>query len=235
MTNEIYKNKSKLTRAEKIKLFSLPSYTLLEEIFNAITHGIGAALAVAAIVLLPIFSNHRPKTIVCVTIYSSTLFILYIVSTLYHALGINKAKKVFRILDHCSIFLLIAGTYTPISLLILPNPLGIILVSVVWTAAIVGILLNSIDLKRFSKVSMACYIGMGWCVIFAIKPLIENVSNFQLIFLFIGGLFYTIGAIIYAIGKKSNKKYVHSLWHLFVLAGSIFHFFMIFDFVRLQG
>lgn len=231
MTKNIPQSK-KLTREEKRKLFNLPSYTLIEEILNAVTHGIGAALAIAAIVLLPIFSDHTPKISTCVTIYASTLFILYIVSTMYHALGINKAKKVFRVLDHCSIFLLIAGTYTPISLLMLPNPLGIILTSVIWTVAIVGILLNSIDLKKFAKVSMICYIGMGWCVIFAIKPLIENVNTFQLVFLFIGGLFYTIGAAIYGIGKKTKVKYIHSLWHLFVLAGSIFHFFMIFDAIK---
>lgn len=234
MTKEISYEKSKMCKEEKRKLFNLPSYTLLEEILNAVTHGIGAALAIAAIVLLPIFSNHNAKTITCVTIYASTLFILYIVSTLYHALGINKAKKVFRVLDHCSIFLLIAGTYTPISLLMLPNTLGIILAVVVWAAAIVGIVLNSINLKKYAKFSMACYIGMGWCVIFAIKPLIESVNSLQLVFLFVGGLFYTVGAVIYAIGKKSKAKYVHSLWHLFVLAGSIFHFFMIFDFIKTQ-
>lgn len=233
MSKEIYQTKNRMTREEKIKFLNLPFYTLLEEILNAITHGIGAALAIAAIVLLPIFSDHTAKTITFVTIYSSTLFILYIVSTLYHALGINKAKKVFRILDHCSIFLLIAGTYTPISLLMLPTVTGIILASIVWATAIIGIILNSIDLKKFAKISMACYIGMGWCVIFAIKPLIENTNKIQLVFLFIGGLFYTIGAIIYAIGKKSNAKFVHSLWHIFVLAGSIFHFFMIFNFIRL--
>lgn len=232
MTKNIPKSKGKLTREEKRKLFNLPSYTLIEEILNAVTHGIGAALAIAAIVLLPIFSDRTPKAITCVTIYASTLFILYIVSTMYHALGINKAKKVFRVLDHCSIFLLIAGTYTPISLLILPSSLGIILTSVIWATAVVGILLNSIDLKKFSKVSMICYIGMGWCVIFAIKPLIENVTTFQLVFLFIGGLFYTLGAAIYGIGKKTKVRYIHSLWHLFVLAGSTFHFFMIFDTVK---
>lgn len=232
MTKEFSCEKNRICKEEKRKLFNLPSYTLLEEILNAVTHGIGAALAIAAIVLLPIFSNHNAKTVTCVTIYASTLFILYIVSTLYHALGINKAKKVFRILDHCSIFLLIAGTYTPISLLMLPNTLGIVLASLVWATAIVGIVLNSINLKKYAKVSMVCYIGMGWCVIFAIKPLVESVNTFKLAFLFIGGLFYTIGAVIYAVGKKSNAKYVHSLWHLFVLAGSIFHFFMIFNFIR---
>lgn len=220
----------RLYKETRRKELNLPSYTILEEVLNAISHGIGALLAIAAIVLLPIFSNHKALTVVCVTIYSSTLFLLYIISTLYHALSINKAKKVFRTLDHCSIFLVIAGTYTPICILAIGGVVGTVLTIVVWSAAIIGIILNSIDVKRFSKVSMICYISMGWCVIFAFKPLINSVSTKSIILLITGGIAYTLGAIIYMIGKKI--KYMHSLWHLFVLAGSILHFFMIFDFIR---
>ncbi len=222
-------NNKKCVREEKIKKFNLPRYSILEEILNAITHGIGAGIAIVAIVLFPVFCERNVKTITCLTIYSSTLFILYIVSTLYHALGINKAKRIFRILDHCCIFLLIAGTYTPITLLMLPKKLGWILFGLIWVTAIIGIILNSIDLKKYSKFSMGCYISMGWCVIFAIKPIMEAFSSFQLILLFVGGICYTLGAVIYAKGKKA--KYMHSLWHVFVLGGSIFHFFMIFNFV----
>ena len=220
----------RLYKETKRKELNLPSYTTFEEILNAITHGIGALLAIAAIVLLPIFSDHKALTVVSVTIYSSTLFLLYIISTLYHALGINKAKKVFRTLDHCTIFLLIAGTYTPICLLAIGGVVGIVLASIVWTTAIVGVVLNSIDVKRFAKFSMICYISMGWCVVFAFKPLINSVSTKSIILLITGGIAYTIGAIIYGLGKKI--KYMHSLWHLFVLAGSILHFFMVFDFIR---
>lgn len=220
----------KLVGLEKRKNLNLPTYSTLEEVLSAITHGVGALLSIAAIVLLIKFSDFSPKTIICVTIYSTTLFLLYIVSTLYHALSINKAKKVFRILDHCSIFILILGTYTPICILMLNSLIGWILFFVVLLAAIVGIVFNSIDLKKYSKLSMICYIAMGWVVIFAIKPLIESVSSKQLMFLFLGGVSYTIGAVIYAIGKKI--KYMHSIWHLFVLAGSLLHFFMIFDFIK---
>ena len=124
---------------EKRKNLNLPIYSTFEEILSAISHGIGALLSIAAIVLLIVSSSFKAKTIVCVTIYSATLFLLYIVSTLYHALGINKAKKVFRVLDHCSIFILISGTYTPICLLMLDGAIGWVLFSVVWGAGIVGI------------------------------------------------------------------------------------------------
>ncbi len=227
MTKDV---KIKETMLEKRKRLNFPIYSTLEEVLSAVSHGIGAILSIVAIVVLILSSSFKPKTIVCVSIYSATLFILYIVSTMYHALGINRAKKVFRILDHCSIFILISGTYTPICLLMLDNTTGWILFSVVWTFATIGIVLNAIDLKRFSKFSMVCYISMGWAVVFAMKPLLEVISSKQLLFLILGGLAYTLGAIIYGVGKK--VKYMHSVWHLFVLAGSILHFFTIFDFIR---
>ncbi|MDQ5983758.1 MAG: hypothetical protein RUMPE_00786 [Eubacteriales bacterium SKADARSKE-1] len=229
MAQEILTSK-KLLSLEKRKKLNLPIYSTLEEVLNAVTHGIGALLSIAAIVLLIVFSDFNPKTIACVTIYSATLFLLYIVSTLYHALAINKAKTVFRVLDHCSIFILILGTYTPVCLLMLNSTVGWVLFSTVLLAAIVGIVFNSIDLKKYSKFSMICYLAMSWVVIFAIKPLLMSVSSKQLIFFFLGGVAYTIGAVIYKIGKK--VKYMHSVWHLFVLAGSILHFFMIFDFIK---
>lgn len=229
MDSKVIKSKKEL-KADKRKLLNLPQYSTLEEIFSAITHGIGAGLSVVAIVLLIVFSPFDAKTITCVTIYSATLFLLYIVSTMYHSLAINKAKKVFQILDHCSIFILISGTYTPICLLVLKDVVGWVLFSIVWAAATLGVIFNAIDLKKFSKLSMVCYITMGWSIIFAFKPLLNVINSFQLTFLLIGGTLYTIGAIIYAIGK--SIKYMHTVWHLFVLGGSIFHFFMIFDFIR---
>lgn len=226
---EILSEKAKL-RLKKLKEFNLPEYSISEELMNAISHGIGAALSIAAIVLLIVNSNFEIKSIVCVTIYSVSLFVLYIISTLYHALLPSKAKKVFRVLDHCSIFLLIAGTYTPICLLVLNSVVGWILFFVVWIAAIVGIVFNSIDIKKFSKFSMICYIAMGWVVIFALKPLIDSITTSQLTLLVSGGVAYTVGAVLYVIGKK--QKYIHSVWHLFVLLGSILHFFMIFSCIK---
>lgn len=229
MNKEFLSEKAQL-RLKKIKELNLPEYTTLEEFLNAFSHGIGAALSIVAIVLLIINSPFDAKSIICVTIYSVSLFILYIISTLYHAIFPGKAKKVFRVLDHCSIFVLIAGTYTPICLLLLDSVIGWILFFIVWIAAIVGIVFNSIDIKKFSKFSMICYIAMGWVVIFAFKPLIDSITSMQLLLLILGGIAYTVGAVLYVLGKK--KKYMHSIWHIFVLLGSILHFFMIFSCVK---
>lgn len=219
-----------LKTIKRLKL-GLPAYTAIEEILNAFTHGLGVALSIVAIVLLILFSDKTPKTVACISVYTTTLFILYIISTLYHALPVNGAKKVFRVFDHCSIFLLIAGTYTPICLLMLDNTFGLILLSIVVSLCIFGTVLNCIDLKKYSKISMACYITIGWLVVIAMKPLLSVLSFTQIMYLFTGGVLYTLGAILYALGK--NFKYVHSVWHLFVLSGSIMHFMLIFDFIRI--
>lgn len=213
-------------REEKRRLLGLPIYSTLEEILSAVSHGVGVLLSIAALVMLLVKAPGDPTAIVSLVIYSTTLILLYLVSTLYHALGINKGKRVFRILDHCSIFLLIAGTYTPLSLVIIGGAVGWVLFGVIWAAAAVGIVFNAVNLKRFQKLSMACYICMGWAVIFAAKPLAGSMPVWEIVLLLAGGVFYTVGAVLYAVGKR--KKYVHSLWHLFVLAGSIFHFFCIY-------
>ena len=213
-------------REEKRRLLGLPIYSASEEILSAVSHGIGVLLSIAALVLLLVSAPGDPIVIVSLSIYSATLILLYLVSTLYHALGVNKGKRVFRILDHCSIFLLIAGTYTPLSLVIIGGTVGWVLFGVIWAAAVVGIVFNAVNLKRFQRLSMVCYICMGWSVIFAAKPLAGSMPFWEMILLLAGGVFYTVGAALYGIGKK--RKYVHSLWHLFVLAGSIFHFFCIY-------
>lgn len=201
-------------------------YTLGEEIFNSISHGAGTLLAIGGtavlIVLSAIYST--PWAVVSSAIYGASLIILYTMSTLYHAITNNTAKKFFRIMDHNTIFFLIAGTYTPITLAIMGGALGWVLFGIVWGAAAVGIVFNSIDLEKFSKPSIVCYVLMGWVVIFAIKPLIEATSAVFLIFLLLGGIFYTLGIIFYAIKKI---KYFHSVWHLFTVAGSMFHYFAI--------
>ena len=207
-------------------------YTLGEEIFNSVSHGVGSVLAIGGTVVLIVVSAIFSDVwaVVSSAIYGASLIILYTMSTLYHAIANEKAKKFFRIMDHNTIFSLIAGTYTPITLAILRGTLGWILFGVVWGAAIIGIVLNSIDLEKFSKPSVVCYIAMGWVVIFAIKPLIAQTSEFFLLFLILGGVFYTLGVIFYAIKKI---KYFHSVWHLFTVVGSAFHFFAIlFEIIR---
>lgn len=201
-------------------------YTLGEEIFNSVSHGAGSLLSIAGTVILIIFSAIYANTwaVVSSCIYGASLIILYTMSTLYHAITNEKAKRFFRIMDHNTIFFLIAGTYTPLTLFCLNGWLGWTLFGIVWGAAIIGIVLNSIDLERFRKPSVVCYILMGWVIIFAIKPLMESIPQISLIFLLTGGVFYTVGVIFYAIKKI---KYFHSIWHLFTIAGSIFHYFSI--------
>lgn len=201
-------------------------YSLGEEIFNSVTHGVGSLLSIAGtavlIVLAAIYSD--AWGVVSSAVYGGSLIILYTMSTLYHAITNPRAKAFFRIMDHNTIFFLIAGTYTPITLVTLRGALGWVLFGVVWGAAVLGIVLNSIDLEKFRKPSVVCYIAMGWVIIFAVKPMIDGVTPLSLWFLLIGGLFYTVGIIFYAI---KSKKYFHSVWHIFTVAGSVFHYFSI--------
>ena len=198
----------------------LPHYTVGEEIFNSVSHGVGIALACVGFGILIILSALYGDVwaVVSSIVYSLSLFTLYLASTLYHACSNRTVKAVLQILDHCSIFLLIAGTYTPFTLITLRGPLGWTLFGVVWAAAIVGIVLNAIDVKKFSKVSMVCYLAMGWVVIFAIKPLVQSLPLGGVILLAAGGVLYTGGVAFYALNKI---HYMHSVWHLFVLGGSI--------------
>lgn len=203
-----------------------PMYSLGEEIFSAVAHGTGGLLAIAGtvvlIVLAAIYSTARG--VVSVSIYGASLIILYTMSTLYHAITNRRAKAFFRVMDHNTIFFLIAGTYTPITLVPLYGAVGWTLFVVVWGAAVVGIVFNSIDLERFKKPSLICYILMGWAILFAVNPMLSKVYPLALCFLLIGGLFYTLGVVFYV---KKEKKYFHSIWHLFTVAGSVFHYFSI--------
>lgn len=201
-------------------------YTLGEEIFSSVTHGVGTILAVGGtavlIVLSAIFGD--AWAVVSSAIFGASLIILYCMSTLYHAITNPKAKSFFRIMDHTTIFFLIAGTYTPITISVLRGAIGWVLFGVVWGAAILGIVLNSIDLEKFRKPSVACYIAMGWVIIFAIRPLLHVMNTLSLWLLVIGGVFYTVGVIFYAIKKV---RYFHSIWHIFTLFGSLCHYFSI--------
>ncbi|MGN1112461.1 MAG: hemolysin III family protein [Acutalibacteraceae bacterium] len=204
----------------------IKKYTLGEEIFNSVSHGVGAGLSVAGTVVLIVSAVIHTNAwgIVSSCIYGATLIILYTMSTLYHSLTNAKAKSFFRIMDHNTIFLLIAGTYTPITLYFLGGVTGWVLFAIVWGAAVIGIIINSINLEKARIPSIFCYVAMGWVIIFAIKPLIAAMPTLSLVFLIIGGVFYTLGIIFYAVKKV---KYFHSVWHLFTVAGSVFHYFSI--------
>ena len=214
-------------QGEKTKESYLPTYTKGEEIFNMVSHVVGAAFGIAALVLCVVMAAVHQNVwgVVSGAIFGAAMIILYTMSSIYHGLRNRRAKLVFRVFDHCSIFLLIAGTYTPLTLCTLHGALGWVLFGVVWAAAVVGIVLNSVSVERFRKFSMACYICMGWVVILALKPLLDRLEFAGFLFLLAGGVFYTIGAVLYGVGKR--KKYIHSVWHRFVLGGSVTHFFAI--------
>lgn len=201
-------------------------YTKGEEIANAITHGVGAVLAVAGAVLLIVFAciSGDSYKIVSFTIYGVTLVLLYLGSTLYHSITNQKAKKVFRIIDHSSIYLLIAGTYTPFALTVLRPTLGWWIFGIVWTIAIVGIVLKAIWLEKFDKIATIFYLIMGWGIVFAMKDVIATVPTNGIILLVSGGVAYSVGCIFYAVNKWS---YNHAIWHGFVILGSALQYFAI--------
>ena len=214
-------------KKEKIKL---KKYSLGEELMSAITHGIGAGLSITALVLCIIAgARHGAINVISGIIYGISLIILYTMSTLYHSFKPNLAKKVFRVFDHCCIFLLIAGTYTPFTLITLNGINGWIIFTVIWACAILGIVFNSINLEKFKKISFILYLIMGWTVLVDIKSLIANLDPTGLKLLVVGGITYTLGALVYLVGHK--VKYMHSIWHFFVLTASVLHFFCIFLYV----
>ena len=222
-----------MDKSEKREKLGLPKYTLGEELVNSISHGLGAVFGVVALVLCAVFSARQGDVwkIVSGSVYSASMIVLYTISTVYHALGINLAKKVMRTLDHCSIYLLIAGTYTPYCLVAMRENTGFAIFIVVWAAAALGITLNAISVHKFRIVSMIIYIAMGWAIIFSIRDLVANVATAGVVMLTVGGVLYTIGAVLYGIGKK--KKYMHSVFHFLALGGSILHFISVFGYVIL--
>ncbi len=218
----------------KLKDRPLPAYTRGEELFNMISHIVGGAIGIAALVLCIVFSAVRKNGygLAGSIVYGVSMITLYTMSSIYHGLHEGTAKRVMQVLDHCTIYLLIAGTYTPI-LLSAMRPIdpvaSWILLGVVWGLSALAITLTAIDLKKYSVFSMICYIGMGWCILFKVPLLIQAVGwgGFWLILL--GGICYTVGAVLYGVGR--TKKYMHSIFHLFVIAGSVLHLLAILIYV----
>ncbi|NIV15631.1 MAG: hemolysin III family protein [Aliifodinibius sp.] len=197
--------------------------SLGEEIANSVTHGIGAALSMVGLGVLVFIASTQGDgwRIVSFSIYGTTLFFLYLVSTLYHSFTNIRVKRLFRLLDHSSIFLLIAGTYTPVTLIPMRGPWGWTIFGLIWALAIAGIVLKIFMLGKFKILSVVLYVAMGWLIVVAVKPMLQMVPRGLIIWLLIGGLFYTLGLIFYATKKV---PYFHAVWHLFVLGGSISHF-----------
>jgi len=213
----------------------LPTYTKGEEIFNMTSHIVGGAFGIVVTVLCVIMAaiHHNVYGVVSSSIYGTTMIVLYTMSSIYHGLSPKcKGKKVFQVIDHCTIFLLIAGSYTPFALCTFreyDTVTGWIIFGVIWTMAILGIILNAIDLKRYKVFSMICYLAMGWAIIVKAHLLPQLLGTNGVVLLVSGGIAYTVGAILYGVGKK--HKYMHSIFHLCILLGSILQFFCILFYV----
>lgn len=201
-------------------------YTVAEEFANAFTHAAGAILSIYAIVFLAV-NSASPVEKTATAIFGATLFILFQSSTCYHAMVNETAKKVFRKIDHSAIYMLIAGTYTPILLLVIPFPHSIALLAIIWYLAITGIVFSCLTLK-FKNLSTALYLIMGWLTIFLFYTLWQNASHLAVLYLVIGGFFYTFGSVFYIL----KYKFMHSIWHLFVLAGATMHYFAIIELLK---
>lgn len=213
----------------------LPKYTKGEEIANMTSHIIGAVLGIVATILCVIFAavHHNTYGVVSGAIYGVSMILLYTMSSLYHGLSAKSmSKRVFQVIDHCSIFLLIAGSYTPFALCTLreyDSLTGWSIFGIIWGLAILGIVLNAIDLKKFKVFSMVCYLAMGWCIIIKVYILPALLTMKGFVLLVLGGVVYSVGAIFYCIGKK--HKYMHTVFHIFILLGSLLQFFCILFYV----
>ena len=202
-------------------------YTIKEEIWNCIIHGIGIGLSIAGLVVLVVFSalHGNAWAVVSSSIFGASMIVLYSSSTIYHAVGSEKWKKRLKKLDHISIFYLIAGTYTPFLLINLRGALGWTLFGIVWGLALIGTFLKLLTSGSGTKIwSISLYLSMGWMIIFASKSLFQNLSTLGAVFLILGGVFYTLGIFFYI---WKSKKYTHAIWHFFVLSGTIMHFFSV--------
>ena len=204
----------------------LPDYTRGEEIFNMVSHIVGGGFGVIALAtcVIKAFLNWDAYQIVGAFIYGFSMVILYTVSSVYHGLIPPMAKKVMQVIDHCSIFILIAGTYTPIALTSLRSyntALGWTVFGIVWGVSALGITLNAIDLKKYNIFSIICYLAQGWCIILTGKAAISAMGMKAFMWLLAGGISYTVGAVFYGVAAKGGHRYIHSVFHIFVVIGSI--------------
>lgn len=204
----------------------LPSYTRAEEIAHGVTHGIGVVLAIVGLAALVAvaYRSGDVRRVVGFSIFGTTLILLYVASTLYHSIPIARAKPILRVLDHSAIFLLIAGTYTPFALVSLQGAWGWGILTAIWTLAVLGILLVSTPLRRYRAPAIVLYLTMGWLILVALGPLMRSLERGGLVLLVLGGILYTSGMIFYG---WRRLPYHHAVWHLFVLMGSVLHFFAV--------
>lgn len=216
---------------KKKERISIPNYTLSEELINSISHGIAAGLSIWGLVMLIIkASKVGAMAVTTVTLFGTTMIILYTISCIYHALSPRiTGKKVMRVIDHCNVFLLVFGTIIPIALVGIKGVYGWIYFGIVAIVTLLGIIFSSIDVDKNEKIEVVCHLVNGWSALFFIKPLINGVGMTGLILIILGGVMYSLGALLYGLGSK--KKYMHSVFHFFCIAGTIFHYFAIYLYV----
>lgn len=212
----------------------LPNYSIAEERFNYISHIVGGGIGIIALILCVVISawHHDIMAIATSVVYGITMILLYSMSSIYHGLKDGMAKRVFQVLDHCAIYILIAGTYTPIALCAVRevDPIvGWSIFIVEWSLAIIAIIFNAIDLKKYAVFSMICNLIMGWGIVVVVPVAIKALTWNGFMYILVGGIFYTVGAVLYGIGR--NKSYMHCIFHVFVLLGSIAHLFGIMFYV----
>ncbi|MCG7584440.1 hemolysin III family protein [Photobacterium sp. OFAV2-7] len=210
---------------------SEPGYSVAEEVANSVSHGLGMIFGIVGLVLLlnqAIEADADVLSITSLSIYGGSMILLYLASTLYHAIPFERAKRALKTFDHCAIYLLIAGTYTPFLLISLRTPLAIGLMTVIWVIAFVGIVLKIAFVYRFKRLSLATYLVMGWLALVAVYPLALSLSTGGLVLLGLGGVIYSLGVVFYV---NDRLPYNHAIWHLFVLGGTVCHFLAIYYYV----
>ncbi|MGF1687504.1 hemolysin III family protein [Photobacterium japonica] len=208
------------------------AYSVAEEVANSVTHGIGMLFGIVGLVLLlnqAVAAHADLLSVTSFSIYGASMILLYLASTLYHAIPFQRAKRALKTFDHCAIYLLIAGTYTPFLLIALRTPFAMTLMAVIWGIALIGIVIKIVFVYRFKRLSLATYLTMGWLSLIAIYPLATSLATGGLVLLALGGVLYSVGVIFYV-----NKRipYNHAIWHLFVLGGTVCHFFAIYYYVH---
>lgn len=218
----------------KLRDREFPDYTRGEEIFNTVSHIVGGAFGIIALISCVLVAAFKGNVwgVVGSAVYGASLVLLYTVSSVYHGLHKNMGKKVLQVIDHCTIYFLIGGTYTPIlfcSIRPVSPAWAWTIFSIVWGCAAIAAVFTAIDLKKYAKLSMICYIGMGWCIVIAAKTAIEAIPLAGLLWLLAGGISYTVGAVLYGLGKR--HRYMHSVFHLFVVGGSIMQYICIIFYV----
>lgn len=219
------------TLLEEIKKIKIPNYTLSEEIINSLSHGIAAAFSICGLIMLIIkASNINATAVSSVTIFGTTMILLYTMSCIYHALSPNiLGKKILRVIDHCNVFLLVFGTIIPVCLIGIGGISGWIFFCITAFTTLIGIFSSCINIDKVQLIEVICHLLNGWSVVFFSKILLQNIGLIGLILIILGGVMYTLGAILYGIGSK--RKYIHSIFHFFCIFGTILHYISIYKYI----